>query len=103
MKNRITTLIINWQDWDIYEKKKMKNYGLCKPDKQEILIRSKGLKVNNVNDTILHELLHAIIAEYEIDHRKMKEEELVSKLSKAIIAVLNQILPWIDLYSELRK
>ena len=50
--------------------------GECRPDKQEIYIQTVGHKRKHVLDTCIHELLHAIRDEYQIDHKNMKEEEL---------------------------
>jgi hypothetical protein len=61
------------------------------------------LKRKNYGDSIVHELLHAIRDEYKIDHKNMKEEEIVCRLSKAIIAVLEQLAPGINLLETLKK
>ena len=92
-KKYINTLDINGQDWEVFVKNKMKNYGMCCFDKQEIRINAKGHNRKHKNDSVIHELLHAILDEYDIHHKGMKEEELVKRLSKAIIHVLEQIFP----------
>lgn len=102
-KEYVNTLDINWQDRDIFVKNKMKNYGICAFDKQEIRVKARKYNRKHVNDTIIHELLHAILDEYDIHHKWMKEEELVKRLSKALIHVLEQIFPWINLYETLKK
>ena len=102
-KKYVKTLDINWQDRDIFVKNKMKNYGMCCFDKQEIRVQTKHHNRKHINDSIVHELLHAILDEYDIHHKWMKEEELVKRLSKALIHVLEQIFPWINLYETLKK
>lgn len=60
---------------------------------QEIHIQTVGHKRKHILDTVCHELLHAIRDEYEIDHKNMKEEEIVSRVSKAIVTILEQLAP----------
>lgn len=104
MKKLVTTLLINWQDWDIYLKEDMKKMVWeCRPDKQEIHIQTVGHKRKHITDTCIHELLHAIRDEYEIDHKNMKEEEIVSRVSKAIVTILEQLAPWVDLIEVMKK
>lgn len=104
MKKHLTTLIINWQDWDIYIKEDMKKkVGECRPDTQEIHIQTKGHKRKHILDTFCHELLHAIRDEYQIDHKHMKEEEIVSRVSKAIVSILEQIVPGVDIVKVMKR
>jgi len=70
-----------------------KKVGECRPDTQEIVIQTKGHKRKYILDTFSHELLHAIICEWEIDHKKLSEEQLVSRMSRAIVSILEQIAP----------
>jgi hypothetical protein len=104
MKKHLTTLIINWQDRDIYEKNDMKKMVWeCRPDTQEIHIQTKGHKRKFNLDSVCHELLHAIICEWEIDHKKLSEEQLVSRMSRAIVSILEQIAPWTDIIEVMKK
>lgn len=52
-----------------------KMVGECRPDTQEIHIQTVGHKSKHQADTVVHELLHAIRDEYQIDHKHMKEEK----------------------------
>ena len=104
MKKHLTTLIINWQDRDLYLKEDMKKkVGECRPDTQEIVIQTKGHKRKYINDSCVHELLHAIICEWEIDHKKLSEEQLVSRMSRAIVSILEQIAPWTDIIEVMKR
>jgi hypothetical protein len=57
--------------------------GECDPDKQLILIRY-GAPLESEQDTLLHELLHALD---EATDAKMKETQ-VKKMATALLAVL---------------
>jgi len=104
MKKHLTTLIINWQDRDLYLKEDMKKkVGECRPDTQEIMIQTVGHKRKFILDSVCHELLHAIICEWEIDHKKLSEEQLVSRMSRAIVSILEQIAPGVDIIKVMKK
>lgn len=104
MKKLLTTLQINWQDWDIYLKEDMKKMVWeCRPDTQEIHIQTKWHKRKHILDTVIHELLHAIICEWEIDHKKLSEEQLVSRTSRAIVSILEQIAPGVDIIKVMKQ
>ena len=104
MKKLLTTLQINWQDWDIYLKEDMKKMvGECRPDTQEIHIQTNWHKRKFINDSVSHELLHAIICEYEINHKKLSEEQLVSRIARAIVTILEQLVPWVDLIEVMKR
>jgi hypothetical protein len=57
--------------------------GECDPDKQQILVRD-GAPLESEQDTLLHELLHALD---EATDAKMKETQ-VKKMATALLAVL---------------
>lgn len=104
MKKLLTTLQINWQDWDIYLKEDMKKkVWECRPDTQEIRIQTNWHKRKHILDTVIHELLHAIICEWEIDHKKLSEEQLVSRTSRAIVSILEQIAPGVDIIKVMKQ
>lgn len=58
-------------------------YGICDPSEAKILI-SKGIGKKKTLETLIHELLHAFEAEYDVDipHR------LVYRLEKPILDFL---------------
>ena len=88
----------------MYLKEDMKKMvGECRPDKQEIHIQTAGHKRKHILDTFSHELLHAIWDEYQIDHKHMKEEEIVSRVSKAIVTILEQIVPGVDIVKVMKR
>lgn len=63
-------------------------YGLITYDKHEIKINnSLGDKQHQVQ-TLLHEVLHGIIREYDVDIKDLDEEILVDKLSTALYQLL---------------
>lgn len=77
--------------------------GECRPDTQEIHIQTVGHKRKFILDSVCHELLHAIICEYELDHKKLSEEQLVSRMSRAIVSILEQIVPGVDIVKVMKR
>lgn len=58
--------------------------GLCKPDTQEILIQ-QGLSTRERLDTLIHEVLHALEFEYEIDIDHKLIYKLEGKIAQFLI------------------
>lgn len=91
---------IAWHDRDVKTKEDFKHLWLCKLDEQKIIIR-EGMKRRYTNDTVVHELLHALFHSYYI--RTKKEEEIVSRLWTAIAQVLEELYPWYDLLEIIQE
>ena len=63
--------------------------GMCVPDHKEILIDPK-LPRNDLEETFIHELLHACFPAKTCSYNK--EEEIVASLARVLTPVLKRVL-----------
>lgn len=73
---------------DLLNKRKL--MGCYNPDKGEILIDSTMPK-SVQEKTLLHELLHAVIAEYGVNIGRLSEENLIDQLCTGIYEIIMQL------------
>lgn len=70
--------------------------GMCYKDKQCIVVGTKGKKLQELNVTTVHELLHAIFHSYGIAMKTKEEEDLVNTISLWLTQILQELQPWIN-------
>lgn len=78
--------------------KKNRAYGMITYQKDLIEV-DETQKIDEMVDTVIHEILHAIIAEYKIDVDGRKEEKWVRLISNGLTDVLQKnpnLMSWIQ-------
>lgn len=102
MARRPKKIKINETDYKVISRSKrwgkaQKAYGQITYDKKLIEI-TEGQTPQEYLDTVIHEVMHGIIEEYEVAMDKRKEEKFVTKISNHLTDVLKKnpkLLDWI--------
>lgn len=88
-QNRIDSLTILGSPWTIQylQDDESEYYGCCEKDKRLISIWLSG---NDLRDAgiLLHEVMHAVWHEYEMDEETETEETTVNRISAGLMKVL---------------
>lgn len=64
-------------------------YGICDNDNKIIAISTDDVDENEMRITLLHEIVHAISHEYDVDMDEYKTEEIANILNNVIKIILD--------------